>query len=92
MAYVTDAKTIPAQGKKLLQNLDLLILNALRFKHHETHLNIEEALALIEELKPRRTYLTHISHDMGLHAEAEAILPPSVHLGYDGLKLKVEGQ
>ncbi len=91
MAYVTDAKTIPETSKRLLQNLDLLVLNALRFKPHETHLNVEEAVAIIAELKPRRTFLTHISHDIGLHADVEAILPEGVHLGYDGLKIQLEG-
>ncbi|MEO5907284.1 MAG: MBL fold metallo-hydrolase [Saprospiraceae bacterium] len=91
LAYVTDAKTMPASSKKLLQNLDLLILNALRFEPHESHLNISEAVALVEELKPRRTFLTHISHDTGMHTDAESILPQGVHLGYDGLKIKLEG-
>ena len=90
LAYITDAKTIPKKGKLLLQGLKVLVLNALRFEPHETHLNIEEAVQLIEELKPERSYLTHISHDIGLHEEVEKILPEGIHLGYDGLRISID--
>jgi phosphoribosyl 1,2-cyclic phosphate phosphodiesterase len=89
LAYVTDAKTISASSKELLHGLDVLILNALRFKPHTTHLNIEEAIELCLELKPRQCYITHISHEMGLHAEVDAMLPEHMHLGYDGLTISV---
>lgn len=89
LAYITDAKTIPDSSKDLLKNLDTLILNALRFEPHETHLNIEEAISMIHFLKPKQCYLTHISHDIGLHAEIDRLLPAGIHLGYDGLKIKV---
>lgn len=89
LAYITDAKTIPDESKEALQNLDVLILNALRFEPHKTHLNIEEAINLIHELKPRRCYLTHISHEMGLHDEVNAMLPENIRLGYDGLVVKI---
>ena len=89
LAYITDAKTIPAESKKDLQGLEVLILNALRFEPHLTHLNVEEAIALCDELKPRTCYLTHISHEMGLHAEVNAMLPENIRLGYDGLCIKL---
>lgn len=89
-AYVTDAKTIPENSKLLLQDLDVLVLNALRFEPHETHLNIEEAIALVKELKPLKCFLTHISHDTGLHAEINQILPEGIQLGYDGLKIRID--
>ena len=89
-AYVTDAKTIPESSKLLLQNLEVLILNALRFEPHETHLNIEEAIALVKELKPLKCYFTHISHDTGLHAEINQILPEGIQIGYDGLKIRID--
>jgi phosphoribosyl 1,2-cyclic phosphate phosphodiesterase len=89
LAYITDAKTIPEASKKELQGLDVLILNALRFEPHLTHLNIEEAIALCNELKPNICYLTHISHEMGLHAEVNAMLPENIRLGYDGLCIKL---
>lgn len=85
LAYITDAKTIPAESKRDLQGLEVLILNALRFEPHLTHLNVEEAIALCDELKPRVCYLTHISHEMGLHADVNAMLPENIRLGYDGL-------
>lgn len=85
LAYITDAKTIPASSKKDLQGLEVLILNALRFEPHLTHLNVEEAIALCDELNPRVCYLTHISHEMGLQADVNAMLPENIRLGYDGL-------
>lgn len=89
LAYITDAKTIPATSKELLRNLDVLILNALRFEPHETHLNIEEAIAIVDELKPNKCFLTHISHDIGKHGDIDKILPQGIRLGYDGLRIKV---
>lgn len=91
LAYITDAKTIPAESKEELQGLEVLILNALRFEPHLTHLNIEEAIALCDELRPARCYLTHISHEMGLHAEVNTMLPENIRLGYDGLCIKLNG-
>jgi len=87
MAYITDAKRIPDASKEKLSNLDVLILNALRFSDHPTHLTVEEAISLFQELKPQRCYLVHISHEMGLYQEVDKTLPAGLHLGYDGLKL-----
>jgi len=89
LAYITDAKSIPEKSKKELLDLDVLILNALRYETHTTHLNVAEAIELCEELKPNRCFLTHISHEMGLHDEVNAELPGSIQLGYDGLTLKI---
>lgn len=89
MAYITDAKTIPDVSKDQLHDLDVLILNALRFEPHATHLNIEEALKLCEDLKPRQCYLTHISHEMGIQKEVNAMLPSHIRLGYDGQIIKI---
>jgi phosphoribosyl 1,2-cyclic phosphate phosphodiesterase len=90
VAYITDAKRIPDTSKALLQDLDILVLNALRFRSHTMHLTIEESTQLYHELKPRKCYLVHISHETGLHGEVERTLPPGLHLGYDGLKLMAE--
>jgi phosphoribosyl 1,2-cyclic phosphate phosphodiesterase len=87
-AYITDAKRIPEQQVAHLQNLDVLILNALHHKVHFSHLNLQEAMELIELLAPRQAYLTHLSHDMGLQQDLEAELPPRVRLAFDGLQLK----
>lgn len=87
VAYMTDVKTIESTEKEKLKNLDILIINALRYEPHKTHLNIEEALALVDELKPKRTYFTHISYHLGFHKEVEKNLPENVFLAYDTLKL-----
>lgn len=84
-AYVTDANYIDEEEKKKLAGLDTLIINALRKETHISHFNLEEALELIEELKPKKAYLTHISHLMGRHTETEKELPSHVHIAYDGL-------
>ncbi len=88
-AYVTDANYISEEEKKKLFNLDTLILSALRKEKHISHYNLEEALALIEELGPKNAYLTHISHLMGKEKEVQNELPPHVKLAYDGLKLTI---
>ena len=88
-AYLTDVKTIAEEEKEKLQNLDLLIVNALRIEQHPTHFNLEEALAFVEEIKPKKTYFTHISHKLGLHEEVQKMLPENVFLAFDGLKLEV---
>jgi phosphoribosyl 1,2-cyclic phosphate phosphodiesterase len=87
VAYITDAKTIPASSMEKLAGLDILILNALRFRPHPTHLTVEEAIALFQALRPHRCYITHISHDMGLQADVQRQLPEGMFVGYDGLHL-----
>lgn len=87
LAYVTDAKTIAPEEKDKLRGLDVLVLNALRIKPHISHFNLEEALALVEELRPRRAYFTHISHLLGRHEEVSKLLPEGVELAFDGLQV-----
>jgi len=89
VAYMTDVKTIPDNEKDKLRNLDVLIINAIRHKWHYSHLNLEEALKIIEELNPKKAYLTHISHHLGFHAEVEKELPSNVFLAYDELVLDI---
>ena len=89
MAYLTDFKSIEDDEREKLKGLDVMILSALRVQPHPTHLNLEEALAFIKELQPKVTYLTHISHLLGFHAEVEESLPRNVHLAYDGLQINV---
>jgi phosphoribosyl 1,2-cyclic phosphate phosphodiesterase len=88
IAYVTDVSEIPETSLFLLEGLDLLILDALRHKPHPTHLSLEQALAMVERLKPRRALFTHIAHELG-HEETTARLPSHVRLAYDGLKLEL---
>jgi phosphoribosyl 1,2-cyclic phosphate phosphodiesterase len=75
------------QEKKKLENLEILIVNALRIDAHPTHLNLEEALAFVNEIKPKRAYFTHISHKLGFYEDVEKILPENVFLSYDGLQI-----
>ncbi|MBA10446.1 MAG: MBL fold metallo-hydrolase [Flavobacteriaceae bacterium] len=89
VAYITDLKTMSDHEKKKLENLDVLIVNALRITAHPTHLNLEEAISFVNEIKPKRAYFTHISHKLGFHEEVEKILPENVFLSYDGLEIKL---
>ncbi len=88
-AYVTDFSTIPETTLGLLQGLNVLILDALRHKPHPTHSTIENSLALVEHLKPKRAYFTHIAHELS-HHETNASLPPNVRLAYDGLEVDLD--
>ncbi len=88
-SYITDAKTISSSEKKKLMGSKILVLNALRQESHISHLTLSEALELIEELQPQKAYLTHISHQLGLHQEVSDFLPQNVFLAYDGLQLKL---
>jgi len=87
LAYITDANHIPPQEKEKLHNLDVLIINALRKEKHISHFNLEEALELVKQLQPKKTYLTHISHLLGSHEQVSRELPQSVSLAYDGLQI-----
>ena len=89
IAYLTDVKTIENVSFKLLEDLDILVINALRANKHISHLSVEEALQIAEKIGAKNTYFTHISHDMGLHDEVEKQLPDNVHLSFDGLKLVI---
>ncbi len=89
-AYITDAKTVPDQEIEKLNGLDVLVINALRKESHISHFNLEEALAFVERVGPKKAYLTHISHHMGFHEEVQANLPKHVFLAYDELELTIE--
>lgn len=88
-AYLTDVKTIENDQLEQLKNLDVLVINALRITPHNTHLNLEEALALIDIIQPKKTYLTHISYHMGFHEEVCLHLPSNVSLAYDNLYISI---
>lgn len=83
-AYLTDLSEIPRASMEALQDLDVLVLDCLRFKEHPTHLWVDKALGFVEQLKPRRTFFTHIAHDIK-HERDSAKLPQGVEFGYDGL-------
>ena len=87
LAYCTDVSRIPEESWPLLEGLDTLILDALRPEPHPTHFHLEAALEVIERLRPRRAFLTHLSHSFD-HEATNRVLPPSVCLAYDGLTLR----
>ncbi|MFY9573117.1 MAG: MBL fold metallo-hydrolase [Blastocatellia bacterium] len=87
-AYVTDCNVIPDQACARLMGLDLLVIDALRFKKHPTHMTLDQSLAYIERLKPRRALLTHISHDIK-HSATSGHLPEDVEIAYDGLVVEM---
>ena len=91
LAYITDAKTIAEEEISRLRGIHTLVLNALRIEEHVSHFNLEEALAMVERIAPKRAYFTHISHLLGTHAEVAKQLPTGVELGYDGLALDIPG-
>lgn len=87
--YLTDIKTISDEEIEKIKGTSVLVVNALRNEPHPSHLNIAEALDLVEKVKPEATYFTHISHVMGFHEDVEKRLPKNVHLAYDGLTLNI---
>lgn len=87
--YVTDANRIDDVEKDKIRGSKILVLNALRKKSHISHFTLQEAIDLADELNIPETYLTHVSHQMGKHAEVSSELPPHVHFAYDGLQLSV---
>ncbi len=87
--YITDANRIDKPVKKLIKGSDVIVLNALRNEQHIAHFTLQEAINLVHELAIPKAYFTHISHQLGKHNEVESLLPPGIHLGYDGLVLHV---
>jgi phosphoribosyl 1,2-cyclic phosphate phosphodiesterase len=88
-AYLTDMSDIPPESLPLLQNLDILILDALRLTPHPSHSHLARSIAFVDQLKPNRAFFTHMGHELDHHA-TEAILPPHIRLAYDGLQLQFD--
>ena len=86
-SYLTDANFLTDEELNKMKGSKYIIINALRKEKHYSHFNVEEAVDLLQYLKPEKGYLTHISHQMGLHEEINKELPPGIELAYDGLKL-----
>lgn len=89
LAYITDANHIAPEEMDKLAGVNTLVINALRKEKHFSHYCLPEALHLIEQIKPCRAYLTHISHEMGLHADVQPTLPEGVWLAYDNLTIEL---
>jgi phosphoribosyl 1,2-cyclic phosphate phosphodiesterase len=83
-AYITDANYIPEDSKEKLFGVKYLVINALRKEKHISHFSLREAIDFIREISPKKAFITHISHQMGLHAEVSKELPPGIMLAYDG--------
>lgn len=87
--YITDANAIPEKEKEKIKGSKILVLNALRKETHISHFNLDEAIGLIQELKPEKAFLTHISHQLGSHEEVEKELPPHIRLAYDEMVVEI---
>jgi phosphoribosyl 1,2-cyclic phosphate phosphodiesterase len=85
LVYITDASSIPEESWTYVQNAHHLVLNALRIEPHYSHFHLEQALEMAQKAGARKTWLTHISHHLGLHQEVGELLVPGVQLAYDGL-------
>jgi phosphoribosyl 1,2-cyclic phosphate phosphodiesterase len=88
LAYIPDVKAIPPVSLELLRDLELLVLNCLRLRPHGSHLCLEESLAYVEQLRPKRCLLTHMTHDIDYQRE-EPRLPAHVRFAYDGLVVEI---
>jgi phosphoribosyl 1,2-cyclic phosphate phosphodiesterase len=88
-AYLTDHSDVPRDSLDRLRNLDILFLDALRYKPHPTHSTVEQSLKIVAEVKPKRAFFTHICHDLP-HAATDTAMPAGVRLAYDGMKLEFE--
>ena len=88
-SYITDANFISPEEKQKIKGSEVIVINALRRNEHISHFTFNEAIDLANELKAKKTYFTHISHQLGLHSEVSLELPDHIELGYDGLQIEV---
>lgn len=89
-AYLTDFSTIADEEMDKLDGVEVLVIDALRKESHISHLSLSEAIGIIGKIRPQKAYITHISHQMGLHNEVSKELPEGVELGYDGEVLEID--
>ena len=89
LTYITDAKVISEEEMTKIKGTTVLIVNALQREFHPAHFSLEEAVALSQRVNAKATYLTHISHHLGLHREISKKLPHDIHVAYDGLKISL---
>ncbi|EEI92856.1 metallo-beta-lactamase domain protein [Sphingobacterium spiritivorum ATCC 33300] len=88
-AYITDAKTVSDESVEKLKGVEYLVINALQKEPHISHFTLEEAISFADKVNAKQTYLTHISHRLGLHEEVSRELPDHIELAYDGLSIKL---
>lgn len=89
IAYLTDILTLPEESLPLIQGVDTLVTTALRLTENYGHMNLEQALAFVDQVQPRRAFFSHIGHELGREEEIRSLLPPHVSLAYDGLVIEV---
>jgi len=89
-AYITDANYVPEESKEKLYGVKYLVINALRKEKHISHFSLREAIDFIREISPKKAFITHISHQMGLHNDVTKELTPGIMLAYDGLSLRCD--
>ena len=89
--YLTDAKTVSAAEVKKIKGTRILVINALQKQNHISHFTLDEAIAFAQDIGAEKTYLTHISHRLGKHADISGSLPPGIELAYDGLRIEIRG-
>lgn len=89
LAYLTDMNHIAEAEISKLEGVEVLVINALRWEPHSSHFSVDEAVDIIKRVAPKKAYLTHMSHRMGLHSELEHRLPKSVIAAYDGLEVEI---
>ena len=89
IVYMTDFKKLCEGEIEKLRGVEVLVINALRFQSHDSHFSVDEAMEIIREVKPRKAYLTHLSHEIGLHATSAERLSEGVELAYDGLEIEI---
>lgn len=90
LAYLTDFKSIDEPEVQKLMGVEVLVVNALRYRPHDSHFSVDEALALIRRVGPKAAYLTHLSHEIGRYVVADASLPEGVHLAHDGMQIEID--
>ena len=88
-SYITDANYIADGELEKIKGSRVIVLNALRREPHISHFTLDQAVELLRDLQPEKGFLTHMSHQMGRHAEVDKLLPPNVHLAFDGLKIEL---
>jgi phosphoribosyl 1,2-cyclic phosphate phosphodiesterase len=88
LAYCTDVSAIPGESVPLLEGVDVLVIDALRYRAHPTHMSVDQALEQVDRLRPKQTFFTHIAHDIR-HGDLDGKLPDGVNLAYDGLTINV---
>lgn len=89
LAYITDCSEMPEETIDRIRGIDTLVINALRHKPHMSHMNLEQALHIIDVVQPRQAFLTHLSHDMGLIDATQSMLPPNIQIATDRLSIIV---